>query len=156
MPGANRCAAGLASRHPQGGDESDMAYPLPKIEGIGPVYAAKLLAAGVKETAVSLVKSRARKDRAALAKASVIAAKLILEFANCADLMRVKGIGEEFSELLEAASIDTVPEIAQRKPENLVPLLGKAATGKVRQAPTVAQVKAWVEHAKTLERALVY
>lgn len=70
--------------------------------------------------------------------------------------MRVKGIGEEFSDLLEAAGIDTVPELAQRKPENLVPLLEQAATGRVRQSPSLAQVKAWVEHAGTLDRALEY
>ncbi len=133
-----------------------MAYPLEKIEGIGPAYAAKLLAAGVKDTAGLLTRCRGPKDRAAMAEASGIAAKLILEFANRADLMRVKGIGEEFSDLLEAAGVDTVPELAQRKPENLLPLLAKAATGKVRQAPTLAQVKGWVEHAKTLERALEY
>ncbi len=133
-----------------------MAYPLLKIEGVGPVYAAKLLGAGVKDTAVLLAKCRAPKDRAKLAEACGISPKLILEFANRADLMRVRGIGEEFSDLLEAAGVDTVPELAQRKPENLLPMLAKAATGKVRQAPTLTQVKAWVEHAKTLERALEY
>jgi predicted flap endonuclease-1-like 5' DNA nuclease len=133
-----------------------MAYPLEKIEGIGPAYAAKLLAAGMKDTGALLTRCRTPKDRAAVAAASGISAKLILEFANRADLMRIKGVGEEFSDLLEAAGVDTVPELAQRKPENLVPALAKAATGRVRKAPTLAQVKAWVEHAKTLERALEY
>lgn len=134
-----------------------MAYPVEKIEGIGPAFGEKLRAAGVKDTAVLLERAATAKGRAALAEATGIAAKLVLEFANRADLMRVRGIGEEYSDLLEAAGVDTVPELAQRKPENLLAVIEKSdAAKRVRRLPNLAEVKAWVEAAKTMPRVLEY
>lgn len=134
-----------------------MAYPIEKIEGIGPAFGEKLRAVGVKDTAVLLERAATPKGRGALAETTGIAPKLILEFANRADLMRVKGIGEEFSDLLEAAGVDTVPELAQRKPENLLAAIEKSdAAKRVRRLPNLAEVKAWVEAAKTLPRVLEY
>ncbi|HEY4250163.1 MAG TPA: DUF4332 domain-containing protein [Roseomonas sp.] len=135
-----------------------MAYPIEKIEGIGPVFGEKLRAAGIKDTGALLDHAATPKGRAALAETTGIAAKLILEFANRADLMRVKGIGEEYSDLLEAAGVDTVPELAQRKPENLLAAMEKseAAVKRVRRMPTLTEVTAWVAAAKTMPRVLEY
>ncbi|MGD8902781.1 MAG: DUF4332 domain-containing protein, partial [Anaerolineae bacterium] len=89
------------------------------IEGIGPVYAEKLAAAGI-TTIEGLLKAGASpKGREALEEETGIGHKLILEWVNLADLFRIKGVGEEYSDLLEEAGVDTVPELAQRNAENL-------------------------------------
>jgi predicted flap endonuclease-1-like 5' DNA nuclease len=87
-----------------------------------------------------------------------ISEKLILEWANHADLFRIKGIGEEYADLLEAGGVDTVPELAQRNPENLYEKLVAVnlAKGLVRRLPPLSAVKDWVEQAKTLPRAIQY
>lgn len=135
-----------------------MTYPIETIEGIGKVFGEKLRAAGIKDTDALLKACAGPKDRQGLAAKVGIAPKLILEFANRADLMRVKGIGEEFSDLLEAAGVDTVPELAQRNPGSLHAALEAAAKAKaiVRRLPSLGQVEGWIAHAKTLPRVLAY
>ena len=96
-----------------------MNYKIETIEGIGKVMGDKLRASGVADTSALLAKTSKPKDREALAAKTGISGKLILKFANRADLMRVNGVGEEYADLLEAAGVDTVPELAQRKAQNL-------------------------------------
>ena len=129
-----------------------------EIEGIGPAFAAKLAEAGVRSTGELLKKGRTAKDRKALAAAAGVTPKQILEWVNRADLFRVKGIGAQYSDLLEAAGVDTVVELAGRKPEALLETLAKvnAKKNKVNQMPGLTQVKGWVESAKSLERAVEY
>lgn len=135
-----------------------MTYKIEDIEGIGKVFGEKLRAAGIKDTATLLARCATPKDRAALAEATGIAPGLVLKFANRADLMRVKGVGEEFSDLLEAAGVDTVPELAQRKAANLHAAIEAANAAKklVRQAPSLKTVQAWIAAAKEMPRALHY
>jgi predicted flap endonuclease-1-like 5' DNA nuclease len=135
-----------------------MAYDIEKIEGIGKIYGEKLRAAGIKDTGALLTACAGPKDRAAVAARTGIPAALVLEFANRADLMRVKGIGEEYSDLLEAAGVDTVPELAQRKAENLHAAIEtvNAAKKLVRQAPSLKAVEGWIAAAKDLPRMLTY
>ena len=84
--------------------------------------------------------------------------KLILEWVNLSDLARVKGIGEEYSDLLEEAGVDTVAELSQRMPETLYQKMVEINQAKklVRKIPTQADVKSWVEQAKKLPRAVEY
>ncbi len=135
-----------------------MTYRIEDIEGIGKVFGERLRAAGIKDTATLLARCATPKDRAALAEATGIAPGLVLKFANRADLMRVKGVGEEFSDLLEAAGVDTVPELAQRKAANLHAALEAANAAKklVRQAPSLKTVQGWIAAAKEMPRALQY
>jgi predicted flap endonuclease-1-like 5' DNA nuclease len=135
-----------------------MNYPIEDIEGIGKVYGDKLRAVGVKDTAALLAQAAGPKQRAALADATGLTEAQVLKFANKADLMRVKGIGEEYSDLLEAAGVDTVPELATRNPANLHAALEatNAARKLVRQMPSPSAVEAWVTAAKELPRALSY
>jgi predicted flap endonuclease-1-like 5' DNA nuclease len=135
-----------------------MTYPIEKIEGIGKSYGDKLRAAGIKDTAALLKKCAKPKDREALATTTGISGALILKWANRADLMRVKGVGEEYSDLLEAAGVDTVPELAQRKAANLHAALLKVHGEKklVRQPPGLKAVEGWIAAAKEMERALSY
>jgi predicted flap endonuclease-1-like 5' DNA nuclease len=148
-----RYPAAAASR----GEEA-MTYGIEKIEGIGTVYGDKLRAAGIKDTDALLARCTTPKDRAALAEATGIASALVLKFANRADLMRVKGVGEEYADLLEAAGVDTVPELARRKAANLHAALEQANAAKklVRQAPGLKAVQGWIAAAQEMPRALQY
>jgi predicted flap endonuclease-1-like 5' DNA nuclease len=75
-----------------------------------------------------------------------------------ADLFRIKGIGQEYADLLEAAGVDTVPELSQRKPENLHKKLAEINEEKklVRRVPSPAEVTGWVEQGKQLPRVVTY
>lgn len=128
------------------------------IEGIGQAYAQKLQQAGIETVEKLLDACATPQARDALSQATGIGSQTILDWANRADLFRVKGVGEEYSDLLEAAGVDTVSELAQRNPANLHQALLQTNRDRkvVRRAPTVAQVSAWVEHAKALPRKLHY
>lgn len=128
------------------------------IEGIGPVYAAKLQQAGVRSLNALLKTAGTRKGRQELAKVVESSPRLVLEWVNRADLFRVKGIGTQYSDLLEAAGVDTVVELSNRNPEALLEMMAKVNEKKnlVNQLPGLGNVKAWVKHAKTLKRVVEY
>jgi len=129
-----------------------------EIEGIGEAYAAKLKAAGVGTVEALLEVGASPRGRKELAEKTGISPDLILKWVNRADLYRLKGIGQEFSDLLEAAGVDTVVELAQRNPENLYSIMVEVNEAKklVRRMPTQAQVAEWVAEAKKLPRAVTY
>lgn len=128
------------------------------IEGIGEVYEAKLEAVGVKSIEALLETCATKKGRSELAEKTGISGKLILKWANHADLARIKGIGGEYAELLEASGVDTVPELATRKAENLFKKMQEVNEAKslVRRIPTEEQVADWVKQAAELPRVLQY
>ncbi|NLV50229.1 MAG: DUF4332 domain-containing protein [Clostridiales bacterium] len=128
------------------------------VEGIGDIYEAKLKAVGVNSLEAMLAACATKKGRTELAEKADISEKLILKWANHADLMRIKGIGGEYSELLEAAGVDTVPELANRKAENLFKKMRETNDQKslVRKLPTEAQVADWIKQAADLPRVLQY
>jgi len=128
------------------------------VEGIGPVIGEKLSSVGVKDTDGLLVGCKTPALRKALAEKTGLSEKQVLRLANMADLYRVKGIGSEYADLLEAAGVDTVPELARRKPDNLCQAMNELnATRKlVRRVPTEAEVTEWVTQAKGLPRTLEY
>jgi predicted flap endonuclease-1-like 5' DNA nuclease len=128
------------------------------IEGIGPVYAKKLTEAGIKMTDDLLKVGATAKMREELGKKTSIEHKLILEWVNRADLYRIKGVGSEYSDLLENAGVDTVVELAKRLPENLHAKMLEinAAKKLVRRPPPLGFVKDWVEQAKKLNRVVEY
>ena len=127
---------------------------LNEIEGIGPTYAEKLFEVGVKTTEELLERGATRKGREELSEKTGISAKLILEWVNLADLFRIKGVGEEYSDLLEEAGVDTVVELSRRNPENLHAKILEVNEKKklVRRPPTLNQVRRWIEQAKKLPR----
>lgn len=133
-------------------------YAIEKIEGIGPVFGAKLKAIGIDTTAELLNACLTEAGRAATAEKAGVSPHQILEWANRADLMRIKGVGEEYGDLLEAAGVDTVKELKSRVPANLHKKLAEVNEAKslVRRLPSEADVAEWVEHAKTLPATLVY
>jgi predicted flap endonuclease-1-like 5' DNA nuclease len=129
-----------------------------RVEGIGEVYAQKLSDAGVKTTNALLKQGATSKGRKEIAENSGISETLILEWVNHVDLFRIKGVFEEYADLLEEAGVDTVKELAQRNPENLYKKLVEVNEQKklVRQLPGKSQVENWVAQAKQLDRAVFY
>ncbi|MEM9326056.1 MAG: DUF4332 domain-containing protein [Bacteroidota bacterium] len=129
-----------------------------EIEGIGPVYAEKLGGAGIK-TVHGLLKACCDKSgRKKVAAATGLDESKLLEWANMADLFRVKGIGSEYSQLLEAAGVDTVKELRNRRPDNLQAKMAEVNAAKklTRVVPSVSMVERWVGHAKELDPAITH
>lgn len=128
------------------------------IEGIGETYAEKLRGAGIATTEALLKRGATPQGRQEIAERTGISHKLILEWVNLGDLFRIKGIGEEYSDLLEEAGVDTVVELAQRNAENLFKKLAEVNAQKklVRRLPTLKQVEDWVAQAKQLPRVIQY
>jgi predicted RecB family nuclease len=128
------------------------------IEGIGHKQATKLRKARIRTVEALLKRGATRKGRREIATGTDISDKLILEWVNRADLMRVRGVGEEYSDLLEAAGVDTVKELRRRNPSNLLSSMIEVNSEKmlVRRLPTEAMVQRWVEHAAALEAIIKY
>ncbi len=136
-------------------EEKKMAK-LSEIEGIGEAYATKLTEARVTSLEGLLTVGGEKKGRKDIAEKTGISEKLILNWVNRADLSRIKGVSTQYADLLEVAGVDTVPELAQRKPENLQLKMVEVNEEKnlVRKVPTAAQVEDWVAQAKELPRAV--
>lgn len=135
-----------------------MAYKIVEIEGIGDVYAQKLEAAGVKTTEDLLERAATPKQRKDLAEQTGISEKLILKWANHADLFRIKGVAGQFAELLEATGVDTVKELRHRVAANLQPKLMEVNEVKnlCNRVPSVGEVEKMIAQAKELEPKLSY
>jgi predicted flap endonuclease-1-like 5' DNA nuclease len=129
---------------------------LTNIEGIGTTNAQKLKKVGISTTEALLEKGALPKGRNEICETTGIGEKQILHWVNLADLFRIKGVGEEYSDLLEAAGVDTVPEMAQRNSESLYNTLVTINSEKklVRQVPSQTTIANWIEHARTLPRVV--
>ncbi|MBN1266263.1 MAG: DUF4332 domain-containing protein [Anaerolineales bacterium] len=126
------------------------------IEGIGAVYTEKLHQHGVRTTERLLKIAGTKNGREDLAGISGISEKLILEWVNLADLMRIRGIGSEYSDLLEEAGVDTVKELRNRRADNLYQALVKVNEQKklVRRIPSEKEVSDWIKQAASLAPAV--
>ena len=135
-----------------------MDYKIIDIEGVGEVYAEKLVAAGINKVSELLEKCAAPKGRKELAEATGISEKLILRWTNHADLFRINGVGPQFAELLEAAGVDTVKEFRHRVAENLQPKLVEVNEAKniCNRVPAVVEVQKMIDQAKELEPKVSY
>ena len=150
---------GEASAGSAGGErEVGRSNRLEEIEGIGPAYAKTLAELGLLTTDDLLQAGADTKGREGLVEATGISKKLILRWVNQADLFRIKGVGEQYADLLEAAGVDTVPELAQRRADNLAKKLVEVNEQKnlVRRTPAESQVAGWIEQAKGLPRVVTY
>src|SRR5262245_23756149 len=129
-----------------------------EIEGVGEVYGQKLKQAGIATSESLLEQGATRAGREKIAQATGISDRLILRWVNHVDLFRLKGVQTQYAELLEAAGVDSVPELAQRNPANLHSALVQVNEAKklVRKLPTAEQVAEWVGQAKTLPRVVTH
>ena len=126
-----------------------------EIEGIGPAYGSKLQEAGIVTTDDMLMAGATAASRDKVAEMTGISGKLILEWTNHVDLMRISGVGSEYSDLLEAAGVDSPAELAQRNAKNLAQTfaeLDAARPNTVRRVPSESVVAGWIEQAKKLPK----
>ena len=135
-----------------------MDYKIIDIQGVGPVYAEKLNAAGIEKVSQLLEKGKTAKGRKELEDATGIRHDLILTWVNHADLFRINGVGPQFAELLEAAGVDTVKEFAHRNAENLVNKMTEVneKEHRTKRVPTVAEVQKMIDQAKELPAEVTY
>lgn len=130
------------------------------IEGIGPKHAKTLQGCGVRTCEALLEKGATKKGRKAIAEESKIGEPKILEWVNRADLMRVKGVSSQYSDLLEAAGVDTVKELKRRRADNLTVAMEEVNTKKknklVQRTPSEKVVQKWIDHAKELPAVVKY
>jgi predicted flap endonuclease-1-like 5' DNA nuclease len=131
---------------------------LENIEGIGPKYANQLRKAGVRSTGELLKKGSTPVGRKKISADSGISGKLILEWVNHSDLFRIKGVAEEYADLLEAAGVDTVVELSKRTAEKLCTTIKQTNEKKklVRVLPALSKIQDWIKQAKKLPRAVQY
>lgn len=135
-----------------------MSYKIEDIEGIGPSHGQRLADAGIKTTGALLKLCCDAKGRESVAEKTGFGTSVLLKWANMADLMRISGVGSEFSELLEAAGVDTVLELRQRNAENLAESMRSVNKEKrlTRAAPSAKTVAKWVEQSKQLEPVITH
>ncbi len=135
-----------------------MVYKIIDIQGVGEVYAQKLIEAGINTVDDLLEKGKTAKGRKELEEATGITGKLILTWVNHADLFRIKGIGPQFSELLEASGVDTVKELAMRRADNLAAKMLEVNEQKhlTKVVPTEKQLQGMIDQAKNLPGVVTY
>jgi len=135
-----------------------MSYPITEIAGIGSEVADKLRRAGIRTTSRLLDSSKSPKQRKLLAEKTGLDEKRILSWANMADRMRIKGVGEDYASLLQAAGVDTVKELKYRNPAKLAQSMAEANARRklVRVLPSDRAVERWIEHAKRLQLKITY
>jgi predicted flap endonuclease-1-like 5' DNA nuclease len=126
------------------------------VEGIGPAYAEKLVGIGVRTTDDLLMAGGSAAGRDKLAGQTGISGKLLLEWVNHVDLMRINGVGSEYADLLEAAGVDSSAELAQRNAKNLAETFQEldAARNTVRNIPTEGVIQGWIDQAKSLDKVV--
>ena len=135
-----------------------MDYKVIDIEGVGPVFAEKLKAAGIEKASQLLEKCAKPAGRKALSEAADIADHLILKWANHCDLYRIKGVGPQFAELLEAGGVDTVKEFGHRVAANLEKKLVEVNEQRhlTRRVPSVKELEKMIAQAKELPAVMSY
>jgi len=129
------------------------------VEGIGPTYAEKLTTAGVKTTDDLLSRGASQSGRDNLSNETGISERLLLEWVNHADLMRIDGVGSEFADLLEAGGVDSCAELARRNAKNLAETLAEvvaARPGIVRRTPSEDMIRGWIEQAEKLAKVVTH
>ncbi|MDH3591445.1 MAG: DUF4332 domain-containing protein [Planctomycetota bacterium] len=135
-----------------------MGYKIEEIEGIGPSYGEKLASAGITDTDDFLKLCCDKKGRASVSETTGIGESQLLKWANMADLMRIKGVARQYSELLEAAGVDTVKELRTRNAENLAAKMSEVNKVKnlANATPSEKTVTDWVEQAKNMEPLITH
>ncbi|MCA9213023.1 MAG: DUF4332 domain-containing protein [Planctomycetales bacterium] len=131
---------------------------LVNIEGIGEAFADRLAEAKIGTTQTLLKRGATRKGRREIAKLAGVTTKRLLSWVHKADLFRIRGVGEEYSDLLEVSGVDTVAELAQRKADHLHDKMldVNAKRNLVRRVPPLSLVEGWITQAKQLPRVIEY
>ena len=134
------------------------AYPITEISDIDTEVASAFKSVGIRTTSSLLEAAKSPKGRKELSAKLGVSEKNILSWANMADRMRIKGVGEEYASLLQAAGVDTVKELKYRNPGRLAKAMAEANAKRklVRVLPSDRAVVRWIEHAKRLQLKITY
>lgn len=129
---------------------------LVRIEGIGEKYADRLAKAGIGSTGTLLERGSTRAGRDEIARTAGVTGQQVLDWVNRADLFRIDGVAEEYSDLLEASGVNSVPELAQRNADHLFEKMAAVNVSKklVRRIPNLAEIHSWISQARKLPRAV--
>jgi predicted flap endonuclease-1-like 5' DNA nuclease len=135
-----------------------VSYPIMDIAGIGPLMALKLKKLGIRTTGKLLEAARTAKERKSLAAKIEVDEQTVLRWANLADRMRIKGVGEPYAELLQAVGVDTVKELKYRNVGNLAKAMADANRKRklVRLLPSEKRIERWIAQAKELPPKITY
>jgi predicted flap endonuclease-1-like 5' DNA nuclease len=135
-----------------------MAYKIDEIEGIGPAYREKLIAAKIESTEDLLKNCCDPAGRKKISETTGLSEKHLLNWANKADLMRISGVGPQYSELLEAAGVDTVKELKHRNAENLASKMEEvnAIKNLSNASPSATIVQDWIDQASKMDPKISY
>ena len=128
------------------------------VEGIGEVYGKKLKDAGIATSKALLEQGASRSGRKKIEDTTGISGALVLRWVNHVDLFRIKGVQKQYAELLEAAGVDSVPELSHRVAENLRARMVEVNEAKhlVRKLPGEKQVAGWIEQARSLPKIVTH
>jgi predicted flap endonuclease-1-like 5' DNA nuclease len=135
-----------------------MTYPISEILGVGPDIAERLRAAGIRTTDALLEAAKGPRERRHLSEQTGFDEKRILGWANAADRMRIKGVGADYSGLLQASGVDTVKELRHRSPAKLARRLAEVNAKRklARVLPSDRAVERWIDHAKRITLKIHY
>jgi predicted flap endonuclease-1-like 5' DNA nuclease len=124
------------------------------IEGIGPTYGNKLRNSGVRVVEDLLRAGSTRRKRRILANKVGVAPGTLLKWVYRADFFRIRGIGTQYSSLLESAGVNTVADLSRRNPKNLYAKLREINRKKnlVRRIPPYRTIQGWIKSAGNLIR----
>jgi predicted flap endonuclease-1-like 5' DNA nuclease len=135
-----------------------MTYPVCEILGIGPDIADRLRTAGIRTTDALLEAAKGPRERKHLAEQTGLDEKRILGWANAADRMRIKGVGADYSGLLQASGVDTVKELRYRSPSKLARRMAEVNAKRklARVLPSDRAVERWIDQAKRIQLKIHY
>ena len=135
-----------------------MSYPLTEIDGIDEDVVKVLKSVGIRTATALLESAKDTKGRKTLAAATGFDEKLLLGWANVADRMRIKGIGEDYAVLLREAGVNTVRELKHRNAKKLAQAMREAneKRPRVKFLPSEKAVTKWIEQAKRLPLKISY
>src|SRR3954468_18906666 len=151
------CARVSSAREPPRSTQGGTAMKIDEVEGIGATQAGKLVEPGVTTTDDLLTAGAKPAGRRSLEDATGISSKLILEWVNHVDQMRIKGVGSEYSDLLEAAGVDSPAELVLRNAANLAQTFQEVDAARpnvVRRVPSEKEIQGWIDHSRTLPKVV--
>ena len=135
-----------------------MPSSISELVGLGPSFAIKMKNIGIRTTEKLLETAKSVKGRQMLAEKTEIDQAQLLRVANLIDRMRIKGVGQEYAELLEAVGVVTVKELRYRNPARLAEAMVQANAKRklVRVLPSEHTIERWIDHAKKLPVKISY
>ncbi len=135
-----------------------MGSSISDLEGLGPDFAIQMKKVGIRTTEKLLETAKSLKGRQMLAQKTDVPQDELLRVANLIDRMRIRGVGQDYAALLEAAGVSTIKELRYRNPGRLAEAMAKANKERklVRVLPSEQTVGRWIDHAKKLPVKISY